>query len=93
MTNNVGLTEIIIILLIIALLALPILAVILVGVALVNRSKGASRTDQWPQQHVPPPAAPATLADRLTQLEQARAAGLLTDDEYAARREKMLGDA
>jgi hypothetical protein len=89
-TFNVGLTGLI---LIFAMIALPILVVVLVGVALLNRSKGASRTDQWPQPNVPPPPAPATLADRLTQLEQARAAGLVTVDEYAARREKILGDA
>ena len=42
-----------------------------------------------------PPAARPTpvLVDRLSQLDQAKASGLVTDEEYAARRAKILDDA
>ncbi len=87
---NIGPVELV---LIVAMLAIPILAVVLVGVSLSNRWRVDARAAQWPQQSVAPPAAPATLADRLTQLEQAKAAGLVTDDEYAAARDKILANA
>jgi hypothetical protein len=40
----------------------------------------------------PPPTRPSppTLADRLRQLDELHTSGLITDDEYAAKRQSML---
>ena len=46
-----------------------------------------------PQQYAPPPAAPAqpdTLA-QLQQLGELKAAGVLTEEEFAAQKAKILG--
>lgn len=48
-----------------------------------------------PQQYAPPPPAPAPAADdtleKLTQLGQLKAAGVLTEEEFAAQKAKILG--
>jgi hypothetical protein len=48
-----------------------------------------------PQAAPPPPmaVAPTVLKDRLAQLEEARAEGLVMEDEYAARRLQIIGES
>ena len=43
-------------------------------------------------RHLPPPAAPAAddMLDQLKQLGELHAAGVLTDDEFAAQKAKIL---
>lgn len=48
-----------------------------------------SRTPPVPPT-LPPPAAGAELADQLSRLADLRSAGLLTDDEFAAAKARLL---
>jgi hypothetical protein len=51
-------------------------------------STGAAATAPPPAQ---PPTAPLSVADELTKLAQLRDAGLLSEDEFAAQRARLLG--
>lgn len=52
-----------------------------------------SASPQQPSMPAQSPAAAVGVADRLSQLDQAKSAGLISDEEYAARRAKILDDA
>ena len=54
------------------------------------RSKGVITVTYTKQAEVPVSGDSASLKDKLTQLDEARAAGLLTDEEYAAKRTDIL---
>jgi hypothetical protein len=50
--------------------------------------------DQYAQQQAPPPAAPAagpSMTDQLQQLATLHQQGVLSDDEFAAAKAKVLG--
>jgi uncharacterized membrane protein YdbT with pleckstrin-like domain len=56
-----------------------------------NKKRSASAPAAAPTAS-PPPAASGSSADRLRELERLRSEGLLTDDEYAAKRAEALKD-
>jgi predicted ATP-dependent serine protease len=57
-----------------------------------EREKAAMKSSTQAARHVPAPEAPKTvsLADELTKLASLRDAGVLTDEEFNARKKKML---
>ncbi|MFE9564699.1 SHOCT domain-containing protein [Streptomyces sp. NPDC006487] len=65
--------------------------------ALVNQAaaRAAAQQQAWQQtRQAPPPAAAAPAADRvgqLTALAELKAQGLLTDEEFAAEKARVLG--
>jgi len=72
------------------LVVAPLLLIVIVVVMAGRRSPRAEIN--WPQQPAPLPGTAATLSERLVQLDEAKAAGLVTEDEYAARRAKILDE-
>jgi uncharacterized membrane protein YdbT with pleckstrin-like domain len=56
-----------------------------------NKKRSASAPAAAPAAS-PPPAASGSSADRLRELERLRSEGLLTDDEYIAKRAQALED-
>jgi hypothetical protein len=50
-----------------------------------------SRWPPAPKPTVPPPAAPVSVADELKKLAGLKDAGLLTDEEFAGQKAKLLG--
>jgi hypothetical protein len=59
------------------------------GTLTVTYAKGVSPTHEMPPADVPPPA-PLTLSDRLAQLDAAHTSGLLTMEEFEAKRAEVL---
>ena len=67
------------------------LGLLIIILVIVTRSRRSERSGvNWPQKSLPPQVTPATLSERLAQLQEARAAGLVTEEEYATRRAKII---
>ena len=60
-----------------------------------QQQKYAAQDAQAQQQYAPPPAAPAAgapdITTELTQLAQLHTQGILTDEEFAAKKAQLLG--
>jgi Short C-terminal domain len=59
------------------------------GTLTVTYAKRAGPAREMPPADAPPPG-PLTLSDRLAQLDSARRSGLLTAEEYEAKRAEVL---
>ena len=67
----------------------------LIGLWLLMRkreSKGANPGAQLPPLSDQDEAEDATIPSRLTELDEMRSRGEITEDEYASRRRHLLGD-
>lgn len=88
-----------------AFLVALLLAVVLIGILVfiymlvvkpegtltVTYSRAGTTATREPSTVTPSPT-PAALSDRLRHLDEARAAGLITDEEYAAKRQKIIDE-
>ena len=63
---------------------------ILVGVVVLARRVPSPGPVGWPNPAATPGVAP-TLSDRLRELEDAKDAGLVTEKEFVAQRNRLLG--
>ena len=63
---------------------------ILVGVVVLARRVPSPGPVGWPNPARTPEIAP-TLSDLLRELEEAKKVGLVTEEEYVARRNRILG--
>ena len=67
----------------------PVLLIV-VGVIVLARRVPSPGPVGWPNPAATPGVAP-TLSDLLRELEEAKNAGLVTEEEYVARRNRILG--
>jgi hypothetical protein len=61
----------------------------MIGGAAAAAGKRAAQSQQ-PEQAPPPPAATDDLTSKLTELAKLKEAGVLTEDEFAAAKQKLL---
>jgi hypothetical protein len=67
----------------------PVLLIV-IGVFVLTRRLPSAKPLGWPRPPALPGIAP-TLSDQLRELEDAKDAGLVTEEEYVARRKRILG--